>query len=47
MTGAITVYGYYLTTTDGLLYIERFPTAPYILPSDGGEIIVNPLFNLN
>ena len=46
ITGAITIYGYYITSTDGLLYVEKFPTT-YILPDDGGEIIVNPLFNLN
>lgn len=48
LTGAITVYGYYLTTTSNqLLFAERFDTAPYVLPSDGGEILVNPKFNLN
>jgi hypothetical protein len=49
-TNGITVYGYYVTTIEGtpkLLWIERFTTAPYVLPSGGGEISITPRFTLN
>ena len=50
ITVGTSIYGYYLTSTDGLLWVERFPTAPYVLPNTdpgGGEILVTPTFNLN
>lgn len=49
-TTGVTVYGYYVTTIEGtprLLWVERFSTAPYTLPPDGGEIAVSPRFTLN
>ena len=49
-TTGVTIYGYYVTTTEvtpKLLWAERFSVAPYTLPSDGGEIAVNPYFALN
>lgn len=49
-TTGVTVYGYYVTTTEGtpkLLWLERFSVSPFVLPSDGGEIVITPRFNLN
>ena len=38
------VYGYYVTSTvdsdNYILWIERFNDAPFILPSDGGDISI-------
>jgi hypothetical protein len=46
-TGA-TIYGYYVTTTGGsLLWVERFPGAPFILPDGGGQIAVSPRITLD
>lgn len=50
ITNGTSIYGYYITDTDGLLWVERFPEAPYVLPSGspgGGEILIDPIFNLN
>lgn len=42
------VYGYYVTNSDGVvLWAERFPGAPFNLPSGGGEISVRPQLQLN
>jgi hypothetical protein len=49
-TTGVTVYGYYVTTTEvtpKLLWVERFSTAPYILPAGGGEIAISPRLVLN
>jgi len=39
------VYGYYVTSTvdseDYILWVERFNDAPFILPSDGGNISIS------
>lgn len=48
-TGA-TIYGYYVTTIEAipkLLWVERFSTAPYTLPSGGGEIAISPSITFN
>lgn len=38
--GPVSVYGYYVTDGAGttLLWAERFTSAPYNIPADGGEI---------
>lgn len=43
------VYGYYVTDTPtgNLLWAERFPGAPFALPSGGGEIAVRPQVQLS
>jgi len=43
-TGAETVYGYFITNSadDTLIYAERFTSAPFEIPSDGGEIRITP-----
>lgn len=49
-TTAVTVYGYYITTIEAipkLLWVERFSTAPYTIPSGGGEIAINPRITMN
>lgn len=47
-TTEATIFGYYVTTIDGsLLWLERFSTAPYILPAGGGEIAITPRVNLD
>lgn len=49
-TSEITVYGYYVTTIEGtpkLLWLERFTSSPFVLPSGGGEISIFPRFTLN
>lgn len=49
-TTGVTIFGYYVTTnevTPKLLWIERFSTAPYTLPSGGGEIAVSATLNAN
>jgi hypothetical protein len=46
---AISVYGYYVTNKNGteLLWVERFLSAPYVLPPGGGAIGVTLNFKLN
>lgn len=49
-TTAVTVYGYYVTTIEAipqLLWVERFSTAPYTLPSGGGDIAITPRITFN
>jgi len=48
-TTAATVYGYYVTNLGGgeLLWVERFSTAPFSLPSGGGEIGVTARLTLD
>lgn len=49
-TEGVTVYGYYVTTTEGtpkLLYAERFTDGPYGLISSGGQITVVPFLAAN
>lgn len=42
------VYGYYVTNSSNeILWAERFPGAPFNLPSGGGEISVRPQLQLN
>lgn len=47
-TTAASLYGYYVTSTSSstLLWIERFPSAPYTLPSGGGSIGISPRLSL-
>jgi hypothetical protein len=46
-TTAARVYGYFITDTAGhLLWLEKFPTAPYDVPIDGGSISVLPELSL-
>lgn len=47
--GDTNVYGYYITedTSNELLWAERFPSAPILVPDTfGGEIIVTPRITL-
>lgn len=47
-TESDSVYGYYVTnSSDEILWAERFPGAPFNLPSGGGEISVRPQLQLN
>lgn len=47
MTETATVYGYFITSEDDTLILaERFPTAPQVLDSDGGNIIITPQIGL-
>jgi len=47
-SAAVTVYGYYVTDlTSNLLWVERFSTAPFTLPSGGGEIAITPRLTLD
>lgn len=49
-SSATTIYGYYVTTTEmapNLLWVERFSTAPFILPAGGGEIAIVPRLTLD
>lgn len=46
-TTAVTCYGYFVTdTSNRLLWLERFSTAPFALPSPGGEIAITPTLTL-
>ncbi len=46
-TTGVTVYGYYVTNTSNqLLWLERFPGGPFILPTGGGQIQVGPQITL-
>ena len=49
ITQSTNVYGYYVTTSDdaAVLWMERFDTAPFNLPSGGGDITVTLNFTLN
>lgn len=43
-----TIYGYFVTDTSGnLLWLEKFPSAPYLVPPDGGSISVLPTMSMN
>lgn len=47
---AVTCYGYFVTTlgvSPSLLWAERFSTAPFTLPSGGGEIAITPQLTLD
>ena len=47
VTDAMTAYGIYVTNTAGqIMWAERFPAAPYTLPSGGGNISVLPKLEL-
>jgi len=47
-TESDSVYGYYVTNSSNeILWAERFPGAPFNLPSGGGEISVRPQLQLN
>lgn len=47
-TGAISIFGYYVTNTNGdLLWCERFTNAPFALPSSGGQIAISLNISLN
>lgn len=42
------VYGYYITNNAGqILWAEEFPSAPFALPSTGGEISIKPQVQLS
>lgn len=42
------LYGYYVTNAAGqVMWAEQFPTAPFRLPSSGGQIVVRPQVQLN
>ena len=45
---SVTIYGYYVTDlSSNLLWVERFSTAPFILPAGGGEIAITPRLTLD
>ncbi len=46
-TEGASVYGYHMTNTDGMLWIERFEGAPFTLPSGGGTIAVTPSLTID
>lgn len=47
-TTGVNVYGYYITDlSNNLLWAERFSTAPYTLPADGGQVAISPVLSLN
>lgn len=46
-TAAANVYGYYVTNSDGLLWIERFTCAPAVIAAGGGEVPITPQLVLN
>jgi len=40
-TTSATAYGYYVTTTSNdLLWAERFTNAPFVLPGSGGQVAI-------
>lgn len=42
------VYGYFVTDeSNNLLWAEKFPGAPFALPSSGGEIAIRPQVQLS
>lgn len=44
---SVSAYGYYVTTqSNQLLYLERFPGAPFQIPVDGGTISVGSSLSL-
>jgi hypothetical protein len=43
-----TIYGYFVTDTSGnLLWLEKFPSAPFLVPPDGGTITIEPTISMN
>jgi hypothetical protein len=48
ISGSLSAYGYYITLgTSALMWIERFPNAPFVLPVSGGTITVTPRISLD
>jgi hypothetical protein len=45
-TGAATVHGYYITDGSNLVLVERFASAPFVVPAAGGQIAITPTMNL-
>ena len=48
LTTSATAYGYYVTTTsNNLLWAERFTNAPFVLPGSGGQIQIALNINIS
>ena len=47
LTEGASIYGYYMTNDDGMVWIERFSGAPFVLPSGGGTIAVTPSLTID
>lgn len=46
-TTSATVYGYYVTNSDGdLLWTERFAVTAFVIPEGGGSITIQPKLSL-
>jgi hypothetical protein len=47
-TVGVDVQGYYVTnTSNAILWAEKFPGAPFSLPTTGGDIAIRPQLQLN
>jgi len=48
-TTAVSIYGYYVTSTNSstLLWLEKFSSAPFTLPTGGGTIGITPKISLS
>lgn len=47
LSEAATIYGYYVTSNGVLLWLERFPDAPWTFPDNGGDAKVTPRYTLD
>ncbi len=47
LTESASIYGYWMTNDDGMVWIERFSGAPFTLPSGGGTIVVSPSLTID
>jgi hypothetical protein len=45
-TAGTNVFGYYITDGSNLVLIERFSSAPFVIPAAGGQIAITPTMNL-
>ena len=44
--GGVDIYGYYVTDSSGLLWLERFSAAPFSVPPAGGQLMITATINL-
>jgi hypothetical protein len=47
LNAGVSVWGYFVTDlSNNLILVEEFTTAPFIIPSTGGQVAITPTMNL-
>lgn len=48
MDSGVDIYGYYVTSSeDIIMWAEEFPSPPFRLPAEGGQVVIVPRVQLN